>query len=387
MWTPIPRQNPAIKRLGLIVNPVAGLGGRVGLKGSDGPEIQQQARRLGATPQAEERAAEAMQVLQTIKAGIEVLTPPTEMGEWVARRCGFEPLVLGEIRSQATTDFDTQQAAKAMQQSEVDLILFAGGDGTARDIYTAIGDSQPVLGIPAGVKIHSAAFANRPRNAGELALAFLSGRSSTLREAEVVDLDEDAYRLGSVATHLCGYLKIPYRRNLVQNQKAPTPASETARAQGIAAEVIEHMQPGWSYILGPGTTVRAVAEGLGIEKTLVGVDVVACDPGGRFRLVAADVGEARLLDCLEQAPTKIVVTPIGGQGFIFGRGNQQISPGVIQKVGRQNIVLVSLSEKLNALHGRPLLVDTGDPAVDSWLSGYHAVITGYHERVFYRVSD
>jgi predicted polyphosphate/ATP-dependent NAD kinase len=150
--------------------------------------------------------------------------------------------------------------------------------------------------------------------------------------------------------------------------------------------VIEQMQPGWFYILGPGTTVRAVAEGLGITKTLVGVDVVACDPGGRFRLVAADVGEACLLDCLGRAPAKIVVTPIGGQGFIFGRGNQQISPGLIRKVGRQNIVLVSLPEKLNALGGRPLLVDTGDPEVDSLLSGYHAVITGYHEQVFYRVS-
>jgi predicted polyphosphate/ATP-dependent NAD kinase len=375
-----PERSSSKKRLGLIVNPVAGLGGRVGLKGSDGAEIQRKARLLGAVPEVEERVLRALEALLPMKGDLDLLTCPGEMGERAARRCGFEPFVTGSITPGATTAADTHRAAQSMADAQVDLLLFAGGDGTARDIYAAIGAVLPALGIPAGVKIHSAVFAINPRSAGELALEYLKSRAPRFREAEVVDLDEDAYRVGDGSTCLYGYLRVPFRRNLVQNQKVPTPGSEAVQAQAVAADVVESMQKGWLYILGPGTTIRAIAQLLGMPKTLVGVDAVSCE-----EMIALDASEHQLLELLEHWPAKIVVTPIGGQGFLLGRGNQQISPRVIHKVGKGNILVVSLVQKLNALRGRPLLVDTGDPVLDKTLTGYISVTTGYHEKVIYQV--
>jgi predicted polyphosphate/ATP-dependent NAD kinase len=304
------------------------------------------------------------------------------MGETVSRQLGFTPRIVNTTSSGITTADDTIRAAVLMQASRVGLILFTGGDGTARDIYKAVGVSVPVLGIPAGVKIHSAVFATHPRCAGELAADYLRAKRLRLREAEVVDLDEDMYRKGCVATRLFGYLKIPYRPHLVQNQKVPSPAAEVARLEAIAADVIENMQPGWLYILGPGTTTRAIAARLGLPKTLIGVDVITSQES-----VALDVSESRLLELVKDHSFKIIVTPIGGQGFLFGRGNQPISPQVIQQAGRENIIVVSLIEKINTLGGNPLLVDTGEPAVDALLVGHCSVITGYHERLIYRVAD
>jgi predicted polyphosphate/ATP-dependent NAD kinase len=372
-----------VKRLGVIINPIAGIGGRVGLKGSDGVEIQRKALELGAEPQAHLRARRALDALLTLRDSLVLVTPPGVMGEEAARQYGFAPQVIGKPPPRGLTSAeDTRSAARAMLDLPVDLLLFAGGDGTARDIYSAIGTNLPVLGIPAGVKIHSAVFATNPRNAGEIAAAYLRGEPIRLRESEVIDLDEDTYRSGAVAIRLYGYLNVPFRPHLLQNRKVPTPAAESARMQAIAARVIESMQPGWLYVLGPGTTTRLIADQLGFPKTLVGVDVYTRDS-----VVALDVSESRILELLQKQPARIVVTPIGGQGFIFGRGNQQISPRVIQKVGKENILVVCLSEKLNALKGEPLLVDTGDPEVDELLSGYLPVIVGYREKVVYRVAS
>ena len=372
-------------RFGLIVNPVAGIGGRVGLKGSDGVEVQQRALRLGAVPQAGQRAALTLQSLTAQRETFELVTPPGEMGEQAARSCGFEPQVVGTLPPGPTSAEDTRRAVRRMLEEGVELLLFAGGDGTARDIYEALRDTRagarlPVLGIPAGVKIHSAVFARHPRGAGEIARATLLDKGVRLREAEVVDLDEDAYRRGAVSTRLYGYLNVPYLGRLVQNRKAPTPGGEQALQAAIAAQVSEGMLPGWQYILGPGTTTRAIASHLGFPKTLVGVDVYT-----KEKVVALDANEARLLEALEQGPARIVVTPVGGQGFIFGRGNQQISPRVIQQVGLENILVVCTPEKLNALRGEPLLVDTGEAGLDERLAGYVAVVTGYREQVVYRV--
>jgi len=371
------------QRLGLIINPIAGIGGRVGLKGSDGAEIQQQALALGAVPLAQERAAAALGVLHPFKREIELVTAPGEMGEIIAQKCGFSPhpISIPQRDSGITTADDTQLAAQAMQEAEVDLILFAGGDGTACDIYEAVGNNFPVLGIPAGVKIHSAVFGVTPRNAGELTLSFLQGKGIRLREAEVVDLDEAAFRDGKLVTQLYGYLTIPYRRGRVQNQKVPTPASEAVQAQAIAAGVVERMTPDQAYILGPGTTTRAIAEHLNLPKTLVGVDIITRD-----KLLASDVGEQQILEMLAHRPLELILTPTGGQGFLFGRGNQQISPQVIRLVGRENILVVCLASKIAALRGRPLLIDTGDPEVDNLLTGYIEVVSGYHEKIIYKIA-
>jgi predicted polyphosphate/ATP-dependent NAD kinase len=368
-----------VKRIGLIVNPFAGIGGRVGLKGSDGVDTVRRAIELGAVPEALQRATSSLLPLSSIRDSLEVLTYPLEMGETSAREAGLTLKVTGRIRSGATTAEDTQRAAREMCAQDVDLLLFTGGDGTARDICKAIPAQYPCLGIPAGVKLHSAVYATNPRHAGELAMLFLEDKAR-LREAEVLDLDEDAYRAGRVSTRLYGYLSVPYRPLLMQNQKVPSPASEARQAESIAVAVIEEMQRGVLYILGPGTTTRALAQQLGLAKTLVGVDVIRDG-----KLIAQDVTQAQLLTLVESVPAKIVVTPIGGQGFLFGRGNQQIGPEVIRKVRRENVIVISTSDKLNALRMQPLLVDTGDDEVDALLAGHFTIITGYHERTVYRV--
>jgi predicted polyphosphate/ATP-dependent NAD kinase len=378
-----------VPRLGLIVNPVAGIGGRVGLKGSDGAEIQRRARELGAVPHAAERAMQALQRLRSVQ-GLSLITYPGEMGEDAARAVGLEPVVVGAIRAGETTPEDTREAAREMQRHGVALLLFAGGDGTARDVYEAVGLEQPALGVPAGVKIHSAVYATSPRSAGELAALYLQERVRELREAEVMDIDEAAFRRGEVSARLYGYLRVPYRTSLVQSQKVAS-SGEAASLAGIAADVAEHMIDGWLYVIGPGTTTRAIADALGLEKTLLGVDVVESgqwlvDSGQReARLVAADVNEAELLALIEGREARIVVTPIGGQGFIFGRGNQQISPRVIDKVGRENVLVVSTRDKLYALGHQPLRVDTGDREIDEMLCGYIRVVIDYNERAVRKV--
>ncbi|MFQ6099747.1 MAG: ATP-NAD kinase family protein [Anaerolineae bacterium] len=367
-------------KLGLIVNPVAGLGGRVGLKGSDGAEIQKKALKLGAVPQSQDRAIQALERLKLVD-GLEIITYPGEMGEDAVRVRGFRPMVIGSIRPGKTTPEDTINAARDMLQLGVALLLFAGGDGTARDVCNAVGGELPALGIPAGVKIHSAVFGANPRSAGDLAASYLRGRVSGLREAEVMDIDEEAFRQGIVSARLCGYLKIPFERRLVQSLKTPSSPGEYAAMAAIAADVVSKMEDGWLYIIGPGTTTRAITTRLGLGKTLIGVDVVA-----EGKLVAADVNESQLLKLLEGRRARIVVTPIGGQGYIFGRGNQQISPKVIEKVGRENIIVVSTIGKIHSLHGRPLWVDSGDRAIDEMLSGHIRVVTGYNEQIVYRVA-
>jgi predicted polyphosphate/ATP-dependent NAD kinase len=370
------------KRLGLIINPVAGLGGRVGLKGSDGLEIQRRALELGAVPLSGERAAEALVPIQPLAANIELLVAPGKMGEEVAHNCGFDPKVIpiAGLSARDTAAEDTRLAARRLAEASANLILFSGGDGTARDIYTAIGDKTPVLGIPAGVKIHSAVFGITPRCAGELAAAFLQGKRFHLREAEVVDLDEDLYRQGQIFTRLFGYLKIPYRRAVVQNQKVPSPASETVQSQAIAADVVERMRPDMAYLIGPGTTARAVAQRLGLPKTLIGVDILTRD-----KWIAADVNERQILEVLENRPLGLILSPIGGQGFLLGRGNQQISPEVLRRIGRTGLLVICLPSKIAALQGRPLLVDTGDGEVDRLMAGYISIITGYHESIIYKI--
>jgi predicted polyphosphate/ATP-dependent NAD kinase len=367
--------------LGLIVNPVAGLGGRVGLKGSDGIDIQRRALALGAEPTATRRAADALRRLEGIGDRITLLTCAGAMGEEAARACGLPAAIVHTPSGPASSADDTRAAARAMRDRGADLILFAGGDGTARDLHAALGGALPVLGIPAGVKIQSGVFAVTPTAAGELASRFLGAGSTPLRDAEVVDLDEEAYRRGEVAPRLYGTMRIPFERSLVQGRKSPTRLGSAATLQAIALDIVQGMRPDRLDIVGPGTTTRPILARLGLVKTLIGVDVVLDG-----RLLCADAGEADLLRLLAAHPARIVVTPIGGQGHILGRGNQPISPAVIRRAGAASIVVVSTAEKIHALEGRPLLVDTGDPRLDRELSGYARIVTGHGERIVYRIA-
>ncbi len=371
----------AKRRIGLIVNPVAGIGGRVGLKGSDGRAIQKQARALGAIPQAFQKAKQALKKLRPHRDDLEIITYPGEMGATSALESGFTPREIGSIQPGHTTPDDTQRAAQQMMLCGAELLLFAGGDGTARDIYAAIGTQLPVLGIPAGVKIHSGVFAASPVRAGELAVLYLVGKQIELREAEIMDIDEEMVRQGTLEAKLFGYLRIPYERRMIPGLKCASSSGEATAIEAIAIDIIEQFEEDCLYILGPGTTIRGIAARLELEKTLLGVDVIQ-----NQKLVDTDVNEAELLDLIEGQKARIIVTPIGGQGFLFGRGNQQISPQVIAKVGKQNLIVVSTAEKIYALNGRPLLVDTGDARIDRILQGYIRVVTGYGETLMYKVS-
>ena len=247
-----------MKKLGLIVNPIAGMGGRVGLKGSDGREILEIARKMGARPEAPQRAIRALRNIAIVKDSIEVITYPGEMGEEEALACGLSPKVVGHIIKGQTSSEDTRDAAKYMEKLSIDLLLFAGGDGTARDIHSAIGDRVPALGIPTGVKMHSAVFATNPGNAGELARLFLEGKTVEicLSEGEVMDIDEASFRKDQISARLYGYLKIPSKKKMIQCPKAGGCAGQREALDDIAADVVNNMQDNWIYIIGPGTTTR-----------------------------------------------------------------------------------------------------------------------------------
>lgn len=371
-----------LEQVGLIINPMAGIGGAVGLKGSDGESIQRQAIALGAAPVAGTRALIALRELTSMKHQVSLLVYPGEMGEEAARACGFEPRVIGEIDPGKTTARDTQLAAAEMSRLGVRLILFAGGDGTARDISGALGTQIPVVGIPAGVKMHSAVFTNKPSDAGDLVRLVLEGRVTHYREAEVMDLDEDSYRRGIVAPKLYGFLKVPLATGLVQNLKMPSRSTETEAQEAIARWVCESMESGCLYILGPGTTIKAIANYLRVDKTLIGVDVVMDG-----QLVQSDANEDQLLRLLNGQKAIIVVSPIGGQGHLFGRGNQQISHRVITRVGNKNILAVCTPDKLHSLMGRPLRVDIEHETSEVKFPAYVRVVTGYNEQAVYRVTS
>lgn len=367
-----------MKKLGLIINPIAGMGGSVGLKGTDG--VLDKALELGALPRAPQRAKKALEELLDIKDEIEILTCSGSMGEEEALELGFNARLIYEQNSSGTSSSDTLAAGKAMLSEGVDLILFAGGDGTARDMYKAIGDKAVVIGIPAGVKIHSPVYAQTPSKAGELARLYLSGRITKVEEAEVLDIDEDDYRAGKVNTSLYGYLKIPYEKKYVQNRKSGTPMSQQASQSAIAFDIIDNMEDGIYYIIGPGTTTRPIMENLKLPFTLLGVDVLL-----NRELFALDVAEKQLMDITSKNKCKLVITPIGGQGYLFGRGNQQLSYKVLKAIGKENIIVAATKEKLSQLKGNPFLVDTGDEETDKMLGGYIGVITGYREKTIYKV--
>ena len=365
------------------MNPIAGMGGRVGLKGTDSRQIVERAKALGAVAESPGRALQTLVAIAAARPdGLALLAAAGEMGEQEAREAGLEPEVVAVGQTDVTTPEDTARAAAEMLERGVDLLLFAGGDGTARDIHGSVDLQVPVVGIPAGVKMHSAVYATSPRAAADLVIRYIARDSLPVREAEVMDIDEEAFRQGAVSARLYGYLNVPYAENLVQGVKSGgLQIGEEAAQADLAFEMARRMSNDALYVLGPGTTTRAIAEELGVEKTLLGVDLVK----GR-RVIAADVTERQILGAIDGQSARVVVTPIGGQGHIFGRGNQQISAAVIKKVRKSNIIIVATPNKLAGLQLKPLLVDTGDPDVDRMLSGYMRVVTGIKSEAVCRVS-
>lgn len=356
--TPVPA--PA---LGVVVNPVAGMGGRVGLHGTDADRLAE-ARQRGASPVAPARAVRALARLHELAPRLTVLAAGGPMGGDLVTGDGWDVTVL-DAPPEVTSASDTRRAVERMAAAGVRLVLFAGGDGTARDVAAAVGDRVPVLGVPAGVKMHSGVFGTTPDAAAAAAARYLADPDRfPTRPAEVVDRDE----AGGV--HLHGTVRVPAVPAGVQRRKGADAGGDDGTA--LAGEVAAQMRPGRLYLLGPGTTVAQVGAALGLTSSPLGVDAVLDG-----RLLARDATETKLLTLLAEHPrATLVLGVVGGQGFLLGRGNQQLSPAVLRAVGPANIEVLATPAKVAALADPVLHIDIDDPDLAARLVGYRRVRTG-----------
>lgn len=408
--------------IGLVVNPVAGVGGPAGLAGSDGADVQRLALARGARSRVQERAVLALTTLAERHPGLVVATAAGAMGADAVRAAGLVPRVVAPalgVERNETEAGDTSRAVAALAADGVDLVLVVGGDGTLRDAVAGLeGAEHPsgagtdvgrhaersapggmdarqvhadaehadtrmpaVLGVPAGVKMYSPVFAVSPRAAGAIAADWIDLGGLPTDEREVLDIDEAAMRRARVDPTLYGMLRVPYRSGRTQARKAPTPVTEAAAVEAAARGAVARMLPGVRYLLGPGGTTAEIARQLGVEGSPLGVDVVLDGT-----IVVCGASEQELLAEIAEGPAQAVVTVIGGQGFLLGRGNQQLSAAVLRALGDDPLLVVAPEQKLIDLHGRPLLVDTGDPELDARLAGHMRIVTGSGTSSLYAVS-
>lgn len=366
-------------KLGLVINPLAGIGGSVALKGSDGAEVAAEALRRGAKPHAIERATRTLKFLEN--KPVQLLTWGGKMGADAAVQTRLDYRVVGTPNAETSAQ-DTCLAIQGLVEEGIDLLVFVGGDGTARNVLEALHTSIPVLGVPAGCKMHSGVYANNPEDAGKLLQQLVDGGLVNLVEADVRDIDEAAFRNGIVKAKHYGYLRVPEADGLIQQVKTGGKIQEAVVLTDIAAFVSEEMKPDVDYLAGSGSTVAAVMDELGLPNTLLGVDLVRND-----EVIAADVSAQDILRLTGTYPLRAIVTIIGGQGHLFGRGNQQFSPDVIRRIGIKNFTVLATRQKLAGLAGRPLKLDTGDADLDAALTGWISVITGYDEQVLYQLGN
>ncbi len=364
-------------KIGFIVNPIAGMGGRVGLKGTNG--VLKEALARGAKPIAPIKAKEFLAKLKELQleGAIEILTCPAPMGEEQVKAVGLAAQTLPMSLEPETTAEDTKLAVRFFVKSKVDLIVFVGGDGTARDILDGIREVNNVLvlGVPSGVKMYSGIFAVSALDAAEVVQALLEKATQTM-DFEIMDVDETAVRRDHLSVDLYGFLKGPFVPMCLVGSKQVSPETldEHENQMATARFVVENMDPKATYILGPGTTIKCIAELLSVQKTLLGVDIY------RGKAVIKDVNEQRILrEIKDWQDVWIILSPIGRQGMLLGRGNQQISPEIIRRVGKEKIIVAATRSKIQGIEGNTLRVDTGDQEVDNMLRGYIRVVTDYRE--------
>ncbi|MFT5712972.1 MAG: putative polyphosphate/ATP-dependent NAD kinase [Glaciecola sp.] len=371
-------------KLGLIINPYSGIGGSLALKGSDGPDIRRQALMKGAEKLSGKKMKIALQALLPLKNQLCIFTASGEMGADILLSMGFNHVVVYQNQAQQTESTDTKAAAIELMAKAVDLILFAGGDGTARNICEVVENQCPVVGVPAGCKIHSGVYAITPKAAGKVVAQVIHGELVSLMSGEVKDIDESEFRAGRVIAKHYGEMLVPEELSYIQAVKMGGKESDELVLSDIAAHVIELMddEPDTLFVMGSGSTVDSIMREIGLTNTLLGVDLVRGQ-----QLMASDLTAASLLEFCANKQVKIVLTLIGGQGHILGRGNQQLSPALIKMVGKPNILVVATKSKLQTLGGRPLVSDSGDAALDDMLVGPIPVITGFHDLVLYSVGS
>lgn len=373
-------------KLGLIINPYAGIGGSVGLKGSDGDDIRAEAFARGAEARASARMHRCLEMLKPYLEQLDIYCFAGDMGEDVARNLGFDITLVGSAKSTPSNAQDTIAAAVALANECADIILFAGGDGTARNIADALqsinAGQQVVLGVPSGVKMHSGVYAITPEATGEILLSLLKKELVNVQACDVKDIDEVAFREGKVRARLYGSMLAPVLSQFLQQVKNSGAAQDELVKLDIANYLIDNLQDDTLYVVGPGSTTHFFLEQLGVNGTLLGVDVLL-----NRELIAADVSASQLHKLIEKhtGECKLIITAIGGQGHIIGRGNQQITPDILRKIGRHNIQIIATKDKILSLQGRPLLVDSNDPALDKEFSGYQSVLVGYDESILYPI--
>lgn len=367
-----------MKRIGFLVNPIAGLGGQAGMKGSDSPDGRMAAFRLGYKKTAGARAYECITRIRD-EIGFHLIAPQGEMGGDILKKAQIPYESLGK-HGELTTKEDTLRYAQLLKSKGVDLLVFCGGDGTARDILEAVGEQFPILAVPAGVKMYSACYAVSPYQAGELLRAFIREDRMPFEYREIMDIDEARLSDPSVTPALYGFLRSIHDKSRLQKAKEICPGDSPGR-ELLTDYIISTMNEQALHIIGPGSTTYYLKEKLDGHGTLRGVDVAK----GK-KIILRDVDEQSICKLLGTGiPARIIVTCIGGNGFIFGRGNQQISPRIIRMVSKKNLILAVTKEKLASLKGNPMLVDTGDRNTDRYLCGYYKIGVSSHETVLYRV--
>lgn len=362
-------------RVGLIVNPIAGLGGAVGLKGTDGKADD--ALRLGARPRAHPRA---VAFLRALPSDVTIVTSAGTMGEDACAEADVSALVVYSP-GEPTRGEDTQRAARAIADAGADVLAFVGGDGTAVDVAIGLGMERPqgadvpALGVPAGVKMYSAVFADTPEAAALVATSF-----DKVALHDVLDIDEEAYRRGELRVALRGTLRVPEHQRVQAGKIAGD--DDEVEAETLAHAVVEALVPGRTYVLGAGTTMMGVKEALGVDGTLLGLDAVRLEEGRPPSLLAHDATERDLLAL--SGPLYLVISPLGAQGFFLGRGNLPLTPAVLARVAiPEDLLVVATPWKL--LHTPALKVDTGNPAIDRLFPRYLRVLTGHRQTKLMRV--
>lgn len=357
-------------RIGLIVNPIAGTGGRAGLHGTDGWDRLTEALQRGGAAISTPRAARTLRRLAQ-RREIAVLAAPGIMGADVAAASGIAAVTVSmDLPAEGhTTAAHTRQAARLLVSEGVDLLVFAGGDGTARDVVQAVGSAQPLLGIPCGVKMRSGVFATSPEAAAEVATRFLRTFERVCAEAEILDAPTD----GELGTEFYAVAAVPgATAGMLAGPKASGLTGSAAEVDALCAAVAADFRPGILYLVGPGMTTMGVLRHLGIRGSAMGVDAVRDG-----KLLGFDLTERAILRLMDQEPvTKLVLGVIGGQGFLLGRGNQQLGPAVLARLGPDDLLIIAYAAKLAALQPPRLLVDAGDETAVDWISGYHRVRVG-----------
>ena len=343
-----------MKKIGFLVNPIAGMGGRVGLKGTDGEGILEKAISLGA-----------------VQDKFTIYTASGLMGEIECKELGLNYEVVYNAKENSSVS-DSRELLKYFLENDIELIFFVGGDGTARDVYSVVEDKIPVIGVPAGVKIHSPVYGNTPEQAGSLLYEVINGVELPVIEKDVVDIDEEAFRDDRVEVRLYGYLKVPFDQRYLQNKKSQTPQSDNDAQVSIACDIIDDMKDDIFYIIGSGTTPMYIMKELGLPYTVLGVDIIK-----NKQLVRKDCSERDILEVIGDERAILVVTPMGGQGYVFGRGNQQLSANVLRKIDKKDIIIIATNGKLQSITSGHLVAYTMDEEVDKKLKGYYRVKIGY----------